>query len=115
MECAPRKRGKHEFQKFSNVKSEAYLESKGEALREGPVTEAEFFVLETIIRHAKDNGKEELISSYLLEQYNFVQTINSSLDPKPLELRQKRMTRSRKLLEHTTTMLLSWQLCLRNK
>lgn len=89
MECVPRKRRKHEFQKSSNLKSEAYLESKGEALREGPMTEAEFFVLEAIIRHARDNGEEELTSTYLLEHYNFVQTINSSLDPKPFELRQK--------------------------
>ena len=49
MECAPRKRRKFDFQNSTTLKSQEYLDEKGEPLRDGALTKEEFFVVEELI------------------------------------------------------------------
>ena len=88
IECAPRKRRKYDFQNSIKLNSQAYLDIKGEPLREGALTREEFFVVEELIKLFHESGKE-LSSTSLLTYYNFIQSISCTLDPKPLLLRTK--------------------------
>lgn len=88
MKCAPRKRRKFDIQNSSKLKSQAYLEAKGEPLRDGALTKEEFFLLEELIKLFHERGKE-LSSASLLAYYNFIHSTICTLDPKPLLLRPK--------------------------
>ena len=88
MECAPRKRRKFDIQNSIKLNSQAYLDEKGEPLREGALTKEEFFVMEELIKMFQES-KEELSSTSLLTCYNFIQSTSCTLDPKPLLLRPK--------------------------
>ena len=65
MECAPRKRGKFDFQNCTTLKSQEYL------LRDGALTKKEFFVVEELIKLIHETG-EELSAESLLRYYAFV-------------------------------------------
>ena len=88
MECAPRKRRKFDIQKSIKLNSQAYLDDKGEPLREGALTKEEFFVVEELIQLFHES-REKLSVTSLLDYCNFIQSISCTLDPKPLLLRPK--------------------------
>ena len=88
MECAPRKRRKFDFQNSTTLKSQEYLDEKGEPLRDGALTKEEFFVVEELIKLIHDTG-EELSAESLLGYYAFVQALSCTLEPRPLMLRSK--------------------------
>lgn len=85
-ECAPRKRRKFDIQNSIKLKSKAYLNEKGEPLREGALTKEEFFVVEELFKLFHEN-REEMSSTSLLAYYNFIHSTNCTLDPRPLLLR----------------------------
>ena len=88
MECSPRKRRRFDFQNSTTLKSQEYLDEKGEPLRDGALTKEEFFVVEELIKLIHETG-EELSAESLLRYYAFVQTLSCTLDPRPLILRSK--------------------------
>ena len=67
-----------DIQKSIKLNSQAYLDEKGEPLREGALTNEEFFVVEELIKLFHESSEKLSVTS-LLDYYNFIQSRDASI------------------------------------